>query len=224
MQKIKMIPASELVIDFDIYPRYTVDGTHISYIEDAIRAGVELPPIIVCAKTKRIVDGVHRVRGYQRALDRNADIPCLLKKYESEAEMILDSARLNASHGRKLSNFDRIRLVGIAHQHGVKLETLAEVLNMPGKKLRSLTETRSAKDGPRALPLKRTISHMVGKRLSKRQREANQRLGGMRAVFYVNQIVELLEADLIDKSDESLLLRLGHLAELLETWQERVAA
>src|SRR5688572_13414948 len=62
--EMETIKASELVEDFDLYPRGDVDGTHVLSLVQALEAGVELPPIIACKKTKRIVDGFHRRRAF----------------------------------------------------------------------------------------------------------------------------------------------------------------
>ena len=46
--------------------------------------------------------------------------------------------------------------------------------------------------------------------------EAASKVGGMRAIYYVNQVVNLIEGDLIDDTDEALTERLRYLGRLLE--------
>lgn len=116
-----------------------------------------------------------------------------------------------------------------------KLEpsVIAKALKLTTARIESLLETRTATakltgryaysespdSGP--VPLKRTIRHMAGERLTKPQQEANQKLSGMAPAFYVNQLILLLENGLMPGDDENLESRLRILFELLES---RVAA
>ena len=62
----RRINAAEVIVDFDLYPRDKVDTKHVLQIVDALVAGVELPTIITDKKSKRAVDGVHRLRACVR--------------------------------------------------------------------------------------------------------------------------------------------------------------
>jgi len=57
---------------------------------------------------------------------------------------------------------------------------------------------------------------MAGKELTPEQAEANRRLSGMEQLFYVNQLILLIENDLLDRSNEKLLAGLARLRELLD--------
>ena len=57
---------------------------------------------------------------------------------------------------------------------------------------------------------------MAGKKLSKPQEAANRKLSGMNQVFYVNQLITLIEADLLDKENDELLAKLQQLQVLLD--------
>src|SRR5271155_2464210 len=61
----KTIALSELVLDFDIYPRVDVDTTNVSRIQDAITAKVAMPPLVIDKTSKRIIDGFHRYKAYR---------------------------------------------------------------------------------------------------------------------------------------------------------------
>ena len=66
------------------------------------------------------------------------------------------------------------------------------------------------------VPIKRTIQHMAGKKLSKEQVSANDKLGGMHAVFYMNQLATLIESKLLDLENPKVMESLKRLHELLE--------
>src|SRR5208283_55156 len=57
----KKIALSELILDPEIYPRAEVSSMNVSSIKNALRAGITLPPIIIDKKSRRIIDGAHRV-------------------------------------------------------------------------------------------------------------------------------------------------------------------
>ena len=66
------------------------------------------------------------------------------------------------------------------------------------------------------VPLKHTIRHMAGKKLTKKQAVANKRLGGMNQMFYVNQVITLIDSDLLDTDNVELMKRIETLAQLLQ--------
>jgi hypothetical protein len=94
---------------------------------------------------------------------------------------------------------------------------MAGALNMPVDKLAGLRVSRTATTaGGLSIPLKRTIAHMAGRRLTKAQSQANDGLSGMNQSFYANQLISLIENGLLDKADEKLFERLTRLRELLD--------
>jgi hypothetical protein len=212
----KKLKAAELVLDFDLYPRNNVDSHNVRGIVDALAAGVELPPVIIDKKSKRVADGFHRVRGHLQFFGDEAEILVIEKTYANDAALFLDAMRYNAAHGAKLDSCDKTHCVIIAERLRIPLDAVAGALHMPADRLGELRNTRTATaSGGLVVSLKKTVRHFAGKRLNKRQVEANSKLSGMNQVMYANQLIELIEADMLDKEDENLLLRLRHLHELL---------
>lgn len=211
----RTMKAAELVLDFELYPRNNVDSHNVRTLVDALAAGAELPPVIICQKTKRVADGFHRVKSVLKFFGDDAEIQVVEKRYKTDADLFLDAMRYNASHGCKLDPCDRTHCVIIAERLQIPLESVAGALHVPADRLGSLRRERTATAGGLTIPLKRTLRHKAGQSLSTRQREANERLSGMNQVFYVNQIIELIEADLLNTSDDNLMKRLTHLQHLL---------
>ena len=225
MRKMK---ATEPIIDFGIYPRMETDTNHIRYLQIAHEGGAKLPPIVVDKKSLRIVDGIHRTKMYRR-IDKNMEIEVIEKDYKSDVEMFADAIRLNAHHGRNLSPFDRTHCILRAEELGLTVEETAAALSMTVEAVGELKTDRVGKlkvagKKPQEIPIKRTISHMAGKHLTSRQVEANERLGGMNQGFYVNQLIELIESNLIDTANEQLCERLKVLSELLDDFVAKLAA
>ena len=67
--------ASELLLDYDLYPRERIEPFNVNQMIEALTAGRELPPIIVDRKSLRVIDGFHRVKAYQRLHGPDAEIP-----------------------------------------------------------------------------------------------------------------------------------------------------
>lgn len=208
---------AELVLDFDFYPRMQVDSQHVAYMVQAKNAGADFPAIVINKKTKQVVDGFHRVRSEMRINGDKATVMVVEKDYRNDQEMLLDAIERNASHGRNLTTYDRAHCAILASRLEIDDEQVAGVLHVDPAYIGELRVDRSAKSlrGP-PVPLKQTIKHMSGRRLTKVQQEANRKLGGMNQVFYVNQLICLIESDLLDGDNEALIVRLCHLRDLLD--------
>jgi hypothetical protein len=219
-----MIPLADLVLDFDLYPRRQVDSHHVAAMVEAHHAGVKFPPIVCDEKSKRVTDGFHRVRTFERVFDDpTTKVRVELRAYASDEEMFRDAMRMNASHGRALAAYDRTHCILRAEQLGITPEHIAADLQITTEAIGKLTANRVGeltgrkRNGhARRVPLKRTIAHMSGQRLSKAQVAANDKLGGMQQLFYVNQLITLIENDLLDKGNDGLVEALRKLHGLLD--------
>jgi len=213
------VPISRLVLDFNLYPRPDVDSQHVAYLAEAIRAGSELPPIVIDAASKRVIDGFHRLHAHKRVNGPDSKIKVLEKTYASEGEMFIDAVRYNAAHGRTLSRYDRVHCILKAEEFKLEVERVADALHLTVETIGQLRVERVGKlrvAGVPEVPLKQTIRHMAGKTLTKGQQDANEKLSGMNQMFYVNQIITLIENDLLDKANEQLMEKLQKLHELLD--------
>ncbi|KKM98626.1 hypothetical protein LCGC14_1156090 [marine sediment metagenome] len=210
---------SELVLDFDLYPRTQIDSHHVSEMVEAENAGTEFPPIVIDKKSKRVIDGFHRVKKHLRCHGPDATIPVVEKTYKNDAAMLLDAIRYNANHGRNLSSFDRMHSILLAGKLGLTDKAVAGALSTTEDRVKVLRLNKSARVGNGkvsvTVPIKQTIRHMAGKKLTRSQVDANKKLGGMNQLFYVNQLLTLIESDLIDKENQDLLEALRKLHERL---------
>lgn len=215
MRKMKV---SELVLDFDLYPRASINSYHAGEMQRSVEAGAELPPIVICKKSKRIVDGFHRQRVYSRLYGADYEVDVVEKSYRSDRELFLDAARLNAGHGLKMDTHDKAHCILRCIDLGISDGDIAAALHVTAEAIGELRVGRTAKTTDKleaVVALKRTIQHKAGKTLNKAQVAANVKLSGMNQVFYVNQIITLIEADLLDTSNEDLMARLVTLGELI---------
>ena len=202
-----------LVEDFDLYPRADVDAGHVSQIMDAITAGAELPPVVACSKSKRIVDGFHRCRAWRRVHGDDFEIQVILKDYKNEQELFIEAMQSNSAHGRNMTSYDRTHAMMIAERLEIAIESVASALNMTRDKIAAWRMERACKiDGTRRMqPLKMPIRHMAGHTMTKAQSEIVPKLGGNQQLFYVRQLRMLIDNDMLDRSNETLLKELRDL-------------
>lgn len=205
-----------LVEDFALYPRVSVDSQHVKSLRLAMQAGIVLPPIIVESKSFRIIDGFHRRRAALAEYGKDATVSVAVKKYNNEKELVLDAIKYNSSHGRNLSAYDRTHCAINAVDQGIDKKIVAQSLNVKVEWVNKALVERTATVGDNiVIPLKRTVIHMVGKKLTEVQYEAMPHLGGHNQLFYVNQLVRLFETDLVDKNNANLILGLNKLGKLI---------
>lgn len=210
---------AELVLDFDVYPRVSIDSQHATYMAQAYRAGATFPPVVIDAKSKRITDGFHRVKFYGIEEGPDFEIECIERHYASDKDMLIDSMRMNASHGRNLTKYDRSKCKLMAKKFRISMNDLAKTLGMRPGELKALAEGRVAVCDGIKVPIKRTIEHLAGTSITSDQLEANKKLSGMNQAFYARQIITLIESDMLDMEDAELMGVLktlhGMLGELL---------
>lgn len=216
------LKVSSLVLDYSLYPRQQIDSHHSGEIREAMRSGIQIPPVKADRKSRRVTDGFHRIRAYLAEYGPDHEIDVIDHPYRSEKAMFEDAMRLNAQHGRNLSSYDRAHCILRAKELGMSDTAIADSLCVTLARVESIVLKKTAIKGngvsrkkPQSLAIKRTIGHMAGKTLTKKQQTANDRLGGMSQLFYVNQLITLLESDLLDTENEDLMKALVKLRDLL---------
>ena len=208
--------ASRLVLDYELYPRERIEPYNIGQMVEALKAGAKLPPIIVERNSLRVVDGFHRVRAYQKAYGNDCDIPVKYQEYANDAEMFADSVRLNANHGRQLSNYDRAHCIAKAEALNLEPAVISSLLNMTLETLSEMKTERFATYKMQPQVLKRTAAHLAGKNLTDEEAEYNIKAGGMHQTFYINQVIAMLEADTADWANPKVTNGLKKLHRLID--------
>jgi len=212
---IKRIKVAELLLDYVLYPRERIDSCNVRQIAEALRAGVELPPIVVDKKSLRVVDGFHRVRAYQRVYGAVAEIPAELMTYKTDAAMFCDAVRLNARHGKQLSTYDQARCIAKAETYSLEPEVISSLLNMTIKRFSEMKMTKFATYKNEMVALKNTSAHLSGKDLTDGEAEYNARAGGMNQTFYINQVIAMLETDTVNWDNQNVTNAIKKLYDLL---------
>jgi len=202
----KKVKAIELVFDWNLWPRYQsedLDSTNVRRLKSAIVAGIKLPPIIVNHKDNRIIDGFHRTTAYLSLYGDEAEIEVEFKDYKNDAEMFIDSAKLNNQQGLPLSPRDRAHVILKAHKFKIPIPIIAEALGMNGEEAKSFLAKRSAKTkGGETVLLSGGSLNLSGKILTEKQVDCIQSMPGTSAQLYARLLLNALNADAIIFSDK----------------------
>lgn len=209
------IKASKVVLDYDLYPRHDVQSFNINLLLEALNSGAVLPPIIIDKNSKRVIDGFHRVKAYQRKYGPDAKIPCIQKEYADDNEMFAEAIEANSRHGRNLSTYDRARCLARAEELKMNIEVVARALNMTVETLGRLKADRLGYFQSKPVVLKRTTAHLAGEELTKKQVDYNEQAGGMPATFFINQLISMIQSDSVDWDDERVVKYFSELYDLL---------
>ncbi|KKL28226.1 hypothetical protein LCGC14_2377240, partial [marine sediment metagenome] len=157
------IELTELVLDWGLYPRTSLDTTNVRMIVQALEAGETMPPLIVDRTTKKIVDGFHRYHAYLTVLPDNGEVEVEFRDYESTGELFTESLRLNARHGRSLTPLDRANALQRGEEFGLTVEQISGALALTVERATALTKSRSATTpSGEPLMLKHTLKHLRG--------------------------------------------------------------
>jgi hypothetical protein len=156
--ELKKIAIGELVEDYHLYPRSEVDGATVEEFREALRAGAKFPPIRVCSKSMRIIDGFHRKTAYER--EHATHVLCSLEQVEDDRDLFRRAAQANAQHGRRYSVDDYATAVRLAKRLGLTREQISADLFLPLERIEKL-ERISAGRGHE--PLQRNLPSSSGK-------------------------------------------------------------
>lgn len=217
------LPLAQLVEDLTIYPRHAVDDSHVAQLVLAMRAGTQLPPIVVDKASMRIVDGWHRTRAARRLHGPTGAIEGEVHRYESEAALLEDAIRRNAAHGRRLDRIDQVRAVVLLEQAGVAPERIAAVLSVPAERVQRLRvrvaiapeSEEGAVPGTHRIVLKRPLAHLAGTELTEDQARAQAAAPGTSYLLVARQLHDAVTHRFLNTADDRLMAALGQLHKAL---------
>lgn len=220
----KRLALASLVEDFSLYPRNHVDEVHVSDLLRAKQAGQEFPPIIACADTLRIVDGIHRRRMFLKHDGHEATAMVELRKYKNDADLFLDAVALNSSHGRKLERHDHTRIVLRLRELQVDDQVISLSLHVPVAQVQLLSLRVVLMPDGEAMPSKRGLEHMRGQQMTQEQVDVIGSVRSGEAGRLALELTRLLDAGLVDLADDQIRQRLDVLTKSIASALRSVAA
>jgi len=190
------VKALELILDWALWPRYEaneLDTTNVNRMVEALKAGIELPPIIADSKSMRIVDGFHRHKAYLQYYGKGAEIPVIFNEYDSDSSLFLDSLKANANHGLPLSPKDKVHAILTGRRMGIPLGKLAEQIGMRKEKALEFIQQRTAttRSGQK-IPLSAGAIQLAGKKLNKAEEHFARTSNGIQPIVNARLLLNAL--------------------------------
>jgi hypothetical protein len=215
--RVSNVKISSLLLNEALWPRRTLSRVNIKRIVEALRCGRVLPAIVADRATKTVIDGFHRMKAAEQFAGPDATIAVEWRRYDTEADMFLDAARLNAGHGEPLTPIDHAFCLNRAEELKIEPQRIIDALNLSKPAVEEIRHARFAvgPDG-QCVILKRSIGHLAGATLTPAQYRGNERVGGFPVREYVEQLIAFIEGGLLEADgDPALEARLRHLHGLL---------
>jgi hypothetical protein len=214
---------AELIEDLGIYPRSQVDDVNIARLRDVyVNLGKFDSLPVVDVKSKRIIDGVHRIRVLRRELGDEAEIEVEAQSYKNEQEMYLDAIRLNSHHGKNITGSEMITcLIKGMDIWKLQHEPLARAFGITVERVEAIVSVCVGKvTGPhvRHVAIKRCVRH-----LSERDQKftldevlAMDGLPGQEQLLLIRQLCTIVERGWLNLDNDKILLETRRLLALLE--------
>jgi hypothetical protein len=107
--------------------------------------------------------------------------------------------------------------MAVAMRLGIPSEDLAAVLALTLDKYEALRAARFATDTEgKPVLLKRSNRHLAGTKLTKKQVHGNSKASGWQLTFHIDQLINALEANLVDYHDDAVVPKLRRLHKVLD--------
>ena len=94
-------------------------------------------------------------------------------------------------------------IVFFQEEDGIRDKLVTGVQTLLFRSHISITKTATVPSGGQ-VPIRATAMHLAGEQLSEMQVSGARRTGGMSPLYYVNQVLNLVESDLIDPSNDRI--------------------
>jgi hypothetical protein len=233
-EKPELLNLGALNLDYDLYPRNQVDDQHVGRLAEALRSkrddidkshvgrlaealkvGDALPPIVAQEGTLMVVDGFHRIKAHERVFGKESKIEVELWSYKDNVEFFLHAMRLNATHGKNLSTYDKAHCMVIAERLQIKSELVSRVLSITPTTAKAIMENRADTRAAAPIPLRHGLQHLRTRVLSKEQATVVRKLDGKPVMYHADQLIKTMENGLMPEITVKLSEKLGRLRELL---------
>ena len=212
------VAISKIVVDESIYPRSSVSEFEVRRLLAALATGATFPPLLIEAKTMRLVDGRLRLEAYRANKTKTAEV--VEKVYASEADLFADAVRANIAHGLALDQYQIRSAIIRLERYGYQRDQISEVVRLPVEAIEKIERGFAQTQQGEPIALKGGLSHLRGQTLDDEQIEVNRHYGGPKAVFYVRQIIALLEQDMWPVKSVMFVSEMDRLTAL---WREIIA-
>jgi len=228
----KKVKVLELIQDWKLWPRHEagkLDVTNVAKLKEILVSGRKFnTPIVVDAKSLRIIDGFHRAKALLDVFGDDAEIEVILRDYgDDEVAMRIDAAHFANSGSLQLTPKDKVHFaLGMRRDH-VPWPLIAEALDMDVERVRKLVEGRSimTQDGVKiavsaaAAPL---AEHLEGRKANSDQEHFARTANGSPPMMHARMLLNALRARGAIDYDENTVGVLRELADAIAEILQKV--
>ncbi len=209
---IKTLPIEQLVEDYRLYPRAEVDGATVEQFREALRAGAKFPPLRVCSKTLRIIDGFHRKTAYER--EHATHVLCSLEEVSDDLDLFRRAAAANASHGRRYTVDDYATAVRLAKRLGLSREQISADLLLPLDRVEKLERISAGRGHV-------TLARNVPKPSAKPSKLVEKSMDTISQLTWATSLLRCIREGHVNEQSEELRAQLVELSQELGEFLSR---
>jgi ribosomal protein L1 len=168
----KKLALKNLKYDDELLGIRKLNAFTVSEYRQNMRCGAKFPPIIV-TQDKVIVSGNHRHAALIQEFGPDHVTEVIVKTYKNRLEILQDFIKENISHGKKFAEIEKRAATLKLIEHDMKSEAIAQLFNLPVKKIIELAETSVFVIGgggeQETKAIKNGIEHLIGQTMDKDQ-------------------------------------------------------
>ena len=190
------IAVASIQMDYRLYPRNSVQPVIVQEYAEALKAGIELPPIWVAYIEGRLVliDGAHRLGAHRACNLEFIEVKNLGQLTLKQA--YIKAVEANAAHGIRFSPQEIKSIISQLQAYGVELEKISKIVSLSVEKITQVRFRISGAGRSRTERPQFTSPIKLGQAAS--EVTATPRVVVADASWLISSLIELLKKDKVD--------------------------
>lgn len=198
----------ELFVDPKLIELRNINIFFVSRYRQNMRSGSIFPPMIVEAKTNRIISGNHRYYAYLAEYGEEHEVPVIIKKFKNEKEVLEEFVKENSTHGWAMDGKTKKKIFHALIEVGASNDEIAKLFNIPVKGIEKLGDIDALVIGENGRaehkPIKRGLNVPSGEMTERQYIEHDKKDLGRSPLALAEQIIRWLKNGWIEKNESNL--------------------
>lgn len=218
--KTKILNVNQVLVDKEIYPRFSIDFVTLSKYASAMESGVVFPPICVSFLDGKcyLVDGRHRLEATKMRKEQHISVE--LFEAKDKKEIYLEAIRRNIVHGKPFSVQEVTNLVITLEKWKLSQIEISSIVHIPVDRLIPFVAKRSVlitdTNGVQGrIGLRKPLTHLSNTVQDSSSLSGQNTLVGADQVHLLETVIKMLKNKWFDLEDKTVMEKLRHLSILL---------
>jgi len=215
---IKILKIKEIVINPKYFPRLKIDWHVAFHYAQAMKTGANFPVIEVAYLEGKyyLVDGMHRLDAYKRNRQEFVNV-IVNQKINDFKQLYIASIQRNIGHGKPFTLQEKTLCAVNLRKMNFQDYDIASIVQIPIENLtriiaQRLTNTFTGQD----VVLKSSVKHLAGETVENDFNTTQENITGETQVMLINDLIRILEKNLIDIDNPTVIKKLNELMKLLK--------